>query len=228
MTRVEGIRGMLDQILVQGRDLVQAGEDAAADRLGYDDTEAGRARMRRTALASAGAGGVLGLLLGSSGGRKLAGRAVMLGGLAVLGKLAYDAWQGRSSEADGGPRQAAVNELSGAAAESRALAITRALIAAARADGHVDAEERGRIDDALRQIPPALRDLVAGDLDRPLDAAAVARLADSPQAGREIYLASLIVSGADTPQERAYLADLARELGLDPQTVARLHTQVTG
>jgi uncharacterized membrane protein YebE (DUF533 family) len=229
MNLTGGIGGFLDQLLTQGKDLARTGEDAAADRLGYGDSEAERGRLRQTAMVSAGAAGTLGLLLGSGAGRKLAGKAVMLGGLGLLGKVAFDAWQGRTATGGEAARQApSVADLSGPEAETRALAITRALIAAAKADGHIDADERRRIDHALAQLSPAVRGLISEELDRPLDAAAVARLADSDQAGREIYLASLIVTGADTPQETAYLAELSRELRLDPQTVARLHTQVRG
>ena len=42
---------------------------------------------------AAAAGGLAGLLLGSKKGRKFAGKAAKYGGMAVLGALAYNAWQ---------------------------------------------------------------------------------------------------------------------------------------
>lgn len=224
MNMPSSISSILDQMLSGGRDLARRGEDAAAERLGYGNAPDERGRMRNTMLASGAAAGVLGLMLGSKKGRKLAGNVAMLGGLGVLGKLAYDAYRDRGGTEPQAPN---VAELSGPEAETRAIAITRAMIAASKADGHVDEAERAHIEEALGKLPAAVRGLVREEIDRPLDASSVARLADSPQAGREIYLASLLVTGDDTLAEREYLNSLAQALRLDPDTVAELRRDVS-
>ncbi|MCH9669881.1 MAG: tellurite resistance TerB family protein, partial [Gammaproteobacteria bacterium] len=61
--------------------------------------------------------------------------------------------------------------------------------------------------------------------DRPADAKAVAKGADSPAAAAEIYLLSLLVIDEVNPEERAYLQTLATELGLSPALVAELEKQ---
>jgi uncharacterized membrane protein YebE (DUF533 family) len=121
-----------------------------------------------------------------------------------------------------------VDRLTGPAAEQRSLALLRAMIAAAKADGHVDEEERRKIHKGIEQLglDTASSRLLESELDRPVDPAEVAKGADSPEAAAEIYLASLIAIDVDNWQERAYLGELARQLGLAPDLVEQLEQQV--
>jgi uncharacterized membrane protein YebE (DUF533 family) len=174
--------------------------------------------------------GVLGLLLGSKGGRDVAGDALTVGGLAALGGVAYKAyrsWQaGQTQEA---PVQAGIpmHELSGAAAEKRRVAILRAMIAAAKADGRIDADERARMDQSIRQLglDPPLARTIETELDSELDPGKIAQGADSPEAAAEIYLASRLVIAVDSWQEKGYLTELARQLRLAPGLVEQLEQQ---
>ena len=61
--------------------------------------------------------------------------------------------------------------------------------------------------------------------DAPLDASALARNADSPQAAREIYVVSAVMIDEQNPMERAWLDQLASELGLSPEMAAELERQ---
>ena len=109
------------------------------------------------------------------------------------------------------------------------------MIAAARADGHVDAGERAQIEQALSggqaQAPDAT--LVAwldAELQRPLDASAVARAAaGEPGLASQMYLASVIVvggaAGSISTSEQTWLDALARELQLPESLRASLHAQ---
>ena len=65
------------------------------------------------------------------------------------------------------------------------------------------------------------------ELSVPVDPAAVARGADSPEAAAEIYLASRLVIDPDHPSEQRYLDDLVQHLKLDAALVSKLETQVT-
>jgi uncharacterized membrane protein YebE (DUF533 family) len=210
------VKSFLDNLLQQGKALAQKGEDLAADKLGFDDSEADRKKLRNTALA----GGLIGLLLGSRGARRLAGTAAVVGGIGYLGKLAYDSYTGKEAQAPG------IDKLDGAAAEKRAIAITSAIIAAARADGQIDDREDTAIQRGLSSLPDDVAEMVSAQLTRPLDAHGVAALADSEQAAREMYAASVLVTGGDTESEKAYLADLATALKLAPEVVAEVHARV--
>jgi uncharacterized membrane protein YebE (DUF533 family) len=223
--------GFFEQLLQAGRELAGQGQQLAERGLGVPTGGGERDAMLSGLGKGALVTGVLGLLLGSQSGRDLAGDALKLGGLAAIGGLAYKAYQNwqasQGAAATPATSGAAASQLSGSAADQRHQILLRAMLAATKADGQVDAEEREKVQAAIRQMgldPEVARQLEA-ELDRPLDPAEVARWADSPEAAAEIYLASLLAINVDNWQERAYLAELARQLGLAPELVQQLEQQ---
>ena len=109
-------------------------------------------------LASGLAGGLAGSLLTSKSGRKLGKQTLKMGGIAAVGALAYAAHQRYSTGKDTAPNalpQTAGAVLSPAPEDSGflppksdpagrdalGLILVRAMIAAARADGRLDAQE---------------------------------------------------------------------------------------
>jgi len=223
-TNITSVRSFLDRMLAQGRALAQKGEDAAASRLGVDDTPEARAQFRKTAMASGAAAGLAGLLLGSRRGRGVVRTGAVVGGLGLLGKLAYDAYaKGRETPE---PQAPALADLSDEDAALRAETMAWALISAAKADGHIDEAENAAIEAALRDLPLDVRASLTTTLMRPADAAAVARRATSDQERREIYAASVMITGRDHPDEITYLDTLARALDLPADVVAALDAGV--
>jgi uncharacterized membrane protein YebE (DUF533 family) len=130
----------------------------------------------------------------------------------------------------------------------RAVLLIRAMIAAANADGVIDADERDRILARLEEarLSPEERDFMAAELSQPRTAEqiaaevavaeeAVAEVAGAEVAGaeagaetaRQVYLASLLAVEVDTPSERVYLESLAGLLGLDAAAVTELHQTAT-
>jgi uncharacterized membrane protein YebE (DUF533 family) len=181
--------------------------------------------MRNTALAGGAAAGVMALLLGTKTGRSIGKTGVVLGGLGMLGKLAYDAYQKNAGPA-ALPEAAPVGQLEGPQAEGRSAAILIAMIAAAKADGHIDADEKAAIQSKLAELGPDAQSILMDEIAKPLDAGAIAALADSEQAGREIYAVSVLVCRADHAQERAYLDALAGALKLDPAVAREIESAV--
>jgi uncharacterized membrane protein YebE (DUF533 family) len=222
-------QAFLDQLLQAGRDWASQGKTLAEQGLGIPEAGPERDATLSAMGKGAMAAGALALLLGTGTGRKITGGAFKLGGLAALGGLAYQAyrhWQGDgAATAEIG---APIDQLSGAEAEQRSLALLKAMIAAANADGHIDAAERQRIHEGFRRLglEERMAALIDTELSAPVDAASVARGADSPEAAAEIYLASRLVIDPDHPSEQRYLEDLARHLALDPGLVSELETQV--
>jgi uncharacterized membrane protein YebE (DUF533 family) len=104
----------------------------------------------------------------------------------------------------------------------------RAMIAAAKADGHIDAAEEAAIGGELQKLPleEADRAFVMAEVQAPLDIDRVARGADSPELAAAVYTASLLAITVDTDAERSYLAALAERLRLDPGLVSTLHAKV--
>ena len=193
------------------------------------------------------AGGLAAILLGTKTGRKLGGEALKLGGMAAVGALAYKAyrdWQAGKQAAPAGsqqpPQQQAPVPMLPAPSgtpfnpstptEQQALArhLLRAMIAAAKADGHVDAQEQARIFAEMDKLPLAADDkaFVMDELRAKLDIDAVASAASTPEEAAEIYAASLLAIDVDNAAERGYLSMLAARLKLDDALVAHLQQNV--
>ncbi|MEM8553129.1 MAG: tellurite resistance TerB family protein [Pseudomonadota bacterium] len=189
-------------------------------------------------LAGAAAGGLAGLLLGGKKPRKIAGTALKVGGVALVGGLAYKAWrdwQANKAPAapEPAPQPAALPSPEGtvflpddaAGQEDLSRALIRAMIAAAKADGHIDEAERDRIAKQLSamELDAAQKAFIEEELAKPLDVGAVAAHADCPERAAEIYAASLLAIDPEGPAEKGYLAMLAARLKLPADLVAHLH-----
>ncbi|NJM81515.1 MAG: tellurite resistance TerB family protein [Tabrizicola sp.] len=176
------------------------------------------------------AGGLLGVLL-TGGGRQLLGTGAKIGGAALIGGLAYKAYEdwkaGKTAGAEDGPMALPGPEEGFLPDDDLSTRILQAMIAAAKADGHVTAEERARIDAQLGNLglEAEAAALIAAELDQPLDVGRVAALASSEEEATQIYAASLLVVDPDGAAEKGYLAMLAARLNLDAGLVAHLHSK---
>lgn len=114
------------------------------------------------------------------------------------------------------------------AEEAEALLMVRAMIAAAKADGAVDAAERAAIAGQLDAagLTPAERDFVLGDFDRPLTPEALAKEARDPMLRARLYAAAFAAAGEITPGERAWLDQLAKALKLDKAAAAAIEERL--
>lgn len=188
------------------------------------------------------AGGLAAILLGSKTGRKIGGEALKLGGMAAVGALAYKAysdWQAGKRAASAATAQPSVpmlpapsgtpfNPSSESGQQKLARHLLRAMIAAAKSDGHVDAQEQSRIFAEMDKLPLSGDDkaFVMDELRAKLDIDAVAAAAETPEEAAEIYTASLLAIDVDNAAERGYLAMLAARLKLDDALVAHLQQTV--
>ena len=236
-------RGLLDQLLKSGQDLLQNNQQGRANNPtdnkqssgGLGDLLGGAGKNGLGGLLTGATGGALaagamGLLLGNKTARKIGGQALTYGGLAALGVLAYKAygnWQSQQASAPQGEPQT-LDRLPAAQAEQHSQAILRALVAAAKADGHVDSRERELIEGEFSKLDndPQLQHWLQAELNKPLDPAEVARAASTPEMAAEMYLASVLLVDEEHFMERAYLDELARQLKLDPALKAELEAQV--
>jgi uncharacterized membrane protein YebE (DUF533 family) len=115
------------------------------------------------------------------------------------------------------------------AEEAEALLMVRAMIAAAKADGRVDAAERAAIAGQLDAagLSAEERDFVLADFDRPLTPEALAREARDPMLRARLYAAAFAGAGDITPPERAWLDALAQALKLDKAAAAAIEERLT-
>ena len=234
--------GLLDQLLKSGQDLLQkkqgpnptGGAGGLGDLLsGRGASNAGLGGLLSGAGGGAMAAGVMGLLLGNRKARKLGGKVITYGGLTALGVLAYKAygnWQAQQGQAATQATPMTIDRLPPAQAEEHSRGILKALIAAAKADGHVDARERQLIEEEVAKLTddPELQRWLDAELNKPLDPVAVAAEATSPEMAAEMYLASVLLVDEEHFMERAYLDELARQLKLDAALKAELEAQVRG
>lgn len=180
------------------------------------------------------AGAALGLLLGTQKGRQVGGKVLKYGSVAALGALAWHAYQEHQARQSAGTAPVAAGPSPGAASgfaalpapqqEQHSRAMLKAMIAAAKADGHVDEQERERLYAELQRsdADDDTRRWVQAELNRPVDPAEVAAAASGPEMAAEIYLASVVMADETGTMERAYLDELARQLRLAPALKADL------
>jgi uncharacterized membrane protein YebE (DUF533 family) len=128
------------------------------------------------------------------------------------------------------PRPAPPPEPTGPEAEeAEALLMIRAMIAAAKADGRVDAAERAAIAAQLDAagLSAEERDFVLVDFDRPLTPEVLAREARDPMLRARLYAAAFAGAGEVTPPERAWLDALATALKLDKAAAAAIEERLS-
>lgn len=204
------------------------------------------------------AGGVATSLLG--GGKDTLETAAKVGGLALLGTLAYKAFGNyRQQKAAGGnasvvdaaktsatgmatqasslisgllagnqPQAASLPAPTAPANTELPLAIIRAMIAAAKADGHMDAAETQKIMGQLESAGVGAQEkaLLMQEMANTQDVNAIAKAATTPQEAAQIYLAALLVCDSQCVCEQEYLSMLANALKLEPAFTANLQQEL--
>ncbi|NBK38388.1 tellurite resistance TerB family protein [Pseudomonas soli] len=218
-------RGLLDQLLKAGQSLLQNQQGKSLSDKGSGNIGSLLSGAGGGALAA----GAMGLLLGNKKARRYGGKALTYGGLAALGVLAYKAygnWQVRQGAGDQQPQT--LDRLPPAQVEQHSQAVLRALVAAAKSDGHIDDRERALIEGEFTRLDSdrELQQWLHAELNKPLDPAEVARAAQTPEMAAEMYLASVMMVDQENFMERAYLDELARQLRLDPALRLELENQV--
>ena len=219
------LKSLLNQALKS--DLIKQGADALGKQSSNIKSSSNSSQLKTLGAGAIG-GGLIGMLMGSKKSKKMAKKmgsgALKIGGAAALGALAYKVYNDWQSKQDA----QGVNETFDPDDNKHAKLILKAMIGAAKADGHVDEEEMARIEQALTEMgaDDHVRQLVHQELHKPLDPAEIARLATSPQQASEIYLASLIVADEQNFMEKAYLQELAKQLNLSPEVTHQLEAQL--
>ncbi|WP_376703287.1 tellurite resistance TerB family protein [Mesorhizobium sp. ISC25] len=189
------------------------------------------------------AGALAAVLLGTGPGRHVTGAAVKLGGLAAIGGLAYKAYQNykngnapAETQAAGEPEllpppvDTAFHPSQAPQGEDEfTLTLVRAMISAAKADGHVDDEERQKIAGklSLAGVGAEAEKFLVSELEAPLDLDVLIAGAKTDAQKLELYTASRLAIDPDTRAERGYLDLLAGRLGLPDALVDHVEATVT-
>jgi uncharacterized membrane protein YebE (DUF533 family) len=232
-------RGLLDQLLKSGQDLLQNKAGGTQNKpaggglgglLGGASGSGGLGSLLSGAGGGALAAGAMGLLLGSKKARKVGGKVAIYGGLAALGVLAYKAYGNYNAQKGAAPQSEpqTLDRLPPAQAEQHSQAILKALVAAAKADGHIDDRERQLIEGEFTKLDndQELQHWLHAELNKPLDPTDVARAASTPEMAAEMYIASVMLVDEENFMEKSYLDELARQLKLEPGLKVELEKQV--
>ena len=188
-------------------------------------------------------GGLLGLMLGGKKLKKMARGTVGYGGAAIAGALAYKAYQswqqgkaaatapvGTPLDAGQVAREFAPEAAPAVEGRPFQLVLIQAMIAAANADGHIDAAEQRVLFEQAEKLglDAESKAFVFDALARPADPAAIAASARGIEQASELYLVSRLAIDVDPPAARAYLAALSHKLQLPAELVAHLDRQAEG
>ncbi|NKJ03247.1 uncharacterized membrane protein YebE (DUF533 family) [Rhizobium sp. SG741] len=189
---------------------------------------------------------IAGVLLGTKTGRQVAGNALALGGLAAIAGLGYQAYK---NYRDGNQPQPAPQSVPQAepqflpppsnsgfstapavASNDFALSLVRAMIAAARADGHIDDAERQRILGKVQEagVGSEAEAFFQRELANPVDLDAIVASAQTEEQRVQVYTASRLAIEPDSRAERGYLDLLAGRLGLADALVDHIEATVAG
>jgi len=192
------------------------------------------------------AGGLTSSMLTSKAGRKMGKNVLKLGGVAAVGALAYTAYQRYSNSrfetsavasddynlskisSPGSAFASLPEESNHTANEALALTLVRAMIAAARSDGRLDAQESQAIFQKINSLglDSESQNLLVQEMGHPVDVDAIVNNATSLEIAMEIYIASLLAIDVDNTAEKAYLAMLATRLQLPLDLVTEIESQV--
>ena len=187
-------------------------------------------------------GAIAAVLLGTGAGRALTGTALKAGGLAAIAGLAYKAYQNYQSGNQPGAAKTGEPELLPPPSDTSfhpsqapqgeaefALTLVRAMISAARADGHIDEAERGKIADRLKLagLDAEAESWLVSELERPVDLDGLVASAQTDAQKVELYTASRLAIEPETRAERGYLDMLAGRLKLPDPLVDHVEATVS-
>jgi uncharacterized membrane protein YebE (DUF533 family) len=184
--------------------------------------------------------GTLGNVLGGAiGGTRGGGSASGFGSKALMGvlgalataavtKYARNKMSRDDAPADGGLTDIDPDEVLASTgydeheANSRAEILIRAMINAAKSDGHVDEQERQNILQRVGDVDREEAAFLRHELSSPLDVQGFIRSVPRGME-REVYAMSLMGIALDEDAEAQYLLQLAQGLGLNAETCNSIH-----
>ncbi|MFZ4806012.1 MAG: tellurite resistance TerB family protein [Hyphomicrobiaceae bacterium] len=245
-----GLADILGQVLGQATDGVKDGaqridqstdlsgrvRDLVGQLSGRSPEEVLRQVQELIAGNQLGTGAVLGglgaILLGTRSGRSVAAGAAKMGALALIGGLAWKAYQnyteGKPLITGRGVPPAPAPQGSGfepeAVSNAQATTFIRAMIAAAASDGRLDDAERQRILGGMKTagVSGAAEQFLARELAHPASPEELAGAVGSPEEAVQLYTAARLAIEVDTTAEQSFLAALAAAANVDPALSAHV------
>ena len=110
----------------------------------------------------------------------------------------------------------------------KGVLLIRAMIAAANADGRIDAAERQQILRKLKSVDLSAEEsaFIGEELLNPASPEDIVEQAGDRQLAVQVYAVSLLAIEVDTETEQRYLRNLAKQLELDTQTIRAIEKKL--
>ncbi|MEM1307147.1 MAG: DUF533 domain-containing protein [Pseudomonadota bacterium] len=188
--------------------------------------------------AGAALGGLGALVLGTQTGRSVAMNAAKVGALALIGGLAYKAYQnyadGQSPGAVGEIEPEAAPPGTGfeesAVSDQTAVTVLRAMMAAAAADGRLDPAEQQKLTANLSGmgLDKEAEEFIAREMNAPASPSDLAAGVRDQKEAMQVYAGARLAIEPDTIAEQNFLADLAEKLGIDAQLARHIDATTRG
>jgi len=216
-----GAGGMLGDLMGMAKDMLAGGSSGSS----------------QNPLTSGGLGALAGALFGGGGSRT--GGALKGAAIGIIASLAMQAFKNMNRKPQGSAMGVMENELPLGARppqnpqeeqelENTSAVILKAMINAAKADGHIDQHEMEKLLGKLKEsgADPEMQQFVLQEMQKPLDLDDLVRSIPNEAVAAQAYLAALFTIEVDTEAERQFLNELASRTGLDQGVVNQLHQMV--
>lgn len=197
-------------------------------------------------LLGAGAlGGLLGTLISGGSAKKIAKGALVMGGSAAAGAMAwnfYKKWAQPSNQEGNAQSKPSTNQPAQASQgqavpaqeqvppvdNDTSMILLEAMVFAARADGHIDENEKQNINNVVTQIFPNqdTHQLIDSLIHKPIDPNSLAARIKSPEEAYDVYRLSCMILEIDHFMERSYLDGLAAALNISNLKKQELEKEV--
>ena len=194
-------------------------------------------------VGGAAAGGIMALLMGNKSTKKVAKKVVQYGGTAILGGLAFKAFDNWKTNkalgqteaidhhdiqlADEAFAQQLPMEVKNNLQPSLEMVLINTMIAASKADGQIDAVEHKRLFDSIEKLnlTPEDKAAVFDAMGRDITVQEIADSVSLDEHKAEVYISAYLAIEVDDQQERAFLNNLAKALSLPKGFPAYLEQQ---
>ncbi|MEL6686824.1 MAG: tellurite resistance TerB family protein [Pseudomonadota bacterium] len=190
--------------------------------------------------AGAAMGGAAGLFANSRMARRMKSQARhamrrhgQVAGLALIGGLAYKAYADHKVKqaqqaSDTRPEPTGFITDESAANIDAEILVLRAMIAAASADGEINAKERDAIMAEVKEmdLPKSAMGQLMTEMSNPASPTDIAHDVTSIEQAVQVYTAANLTIDVDTDEERQFLDDLAFALNMPASLVAQVNKTV--
>ncbi len=109
--------------------------------------------------------------------------------------------------------------------EKQAEIILKAMISAAKADGHIDAKEQQKITEHIGEVTQEEIEFVRKEMQSPLDIQGLIA-SIPPGMEQQVYMMSLLAIDLDSKSEAEYMDKLAKGLNITPEVANNIHKQL--